>query len=123
MKIVRYVVALVGAALLLALAGCGTTAFDPTGTYNGGMLITGTSVTAQATITKTSNANDWDFQLAVPGNAYTGSCTHDTATSADNVTCTFTAFGTPSELSGDLKGNTWSGTVSGGISGTFTLTR
>ncbi|MEJ2668562.1 MAG: hypothetical protein P8Z81_15965 [Deinococcales bacterium] len=87
------------------------------------MLITGTSVYTQATITSTSTPNDWTFQLAVPGNSYTGTCTHNTATSAENVTCDFTSYGTPSQLIGDLAGNTWSGTVSGGISGTFTLTR
>jgi len=115
--------ALIGGALIVVLAGCSTPVFDPTGTYTGDMQLSGTPSYSEATVTSTSTTGSWGFQLATSGGAFTGTCTHNTTVSADNLTCTFTAYSTTSQLSGDVKGNTWDGNISGGITGTFTLTR
>jgi len=77
-----------------------------------------------ATVTQTGTANTWDLSVTVGSTPYTGTCTHDTSVSAQNLTCTFNV-GFPVTFVGDLNGNAWSGTWSDPVpeTGTFSLTR
>ena len=116
----------VGVLSVLALAACSGPAFDPTGSYTGTASGSGGSTTLTATITSGSSSGSWSWTLvAASSTTYTGTCTHDTGVSANNLTCTFTDGTINGSFVGNLQGNTWSGTYSDDSpeSGSFTLTR
>ncbi|HKI59292.1 MAG TPA: hypothetical protein VKA00_08760 [Trueperaceae bacterium] len=112
------------AVLLLALSACSGPVFDPTGNYAGTLSSGGSPVPVTTAITATSTPNTWDFSLSGGGTAFTGTCTHDTSVSAENLTCTLDVSGTILTFTGDLHNDTWSGTVTDGMTpATFTVTR
>lgn len=118
-----------GVVFVLVVAACGGLAFYPVGNYAGDTVVTGNgTIPTTATITATSTtAGSWDFQLVMSPTTYTGSCLHTQGGSAGNLTCTGSGSSThlSGTFTGDLTGNTWSGsfTDSAGETGWFSLTR
>ena len=111
-------------AFLLVLVACSAPVFDPAGSYTGTITETGSPPAPfSATITDISSAVSWDFLLAGSGLSYPGTCTHDTAVTANHLSCSLT--GSTIVLEGTLSGSTWQGTyeVSGSPIGTFSFTR
>jgi len=113
------------AGMLLVLAACSGVSFDPTGSYSGTVTTSGSAVPVSGTITNTSTANSWGFTLVSPGGPVSGTCTHDPAGSAGNLTCSFNYSGGTVTFNGTLANNTYAGsyTDTGGPGGSFTWTR
>jgi len=110
-------------ALVVALSACSGPLFDPVGNYTGTMAAGGAASPVTIVITEVSSTS-WDVALTT-SSTFVGTCTHDTSVSAKNLTCVVDDGGTPATLTGDLDGNTWSGTASesGTTFATFTVTR
>lgn len=114
-----------GVVALVTLVACSGPAFDPTGSYTGTANPGGSPIPISATVSPSSGSGGWSWTLSALGGTYTGTCTHDTSVSSDDLTCAFSGYGLTGSFVGDLKGNTWSGDYSNTSpqTGTFTLTR
>ena len=117
---------IVGVVFVLTVSACSSAGFDPTGNYSGTASQGGSTFPTTASITSTSTANQWAFSITSGGGTDTGTCTHNPAGSAGNLTCTFNYSSTGTVVfTGTLSNGTYAGTFTdtNAAGGTFTLTR
>jgi len=124
MRQYRGVLSVMAVVSLFVLAACSGPLFDPAGTYVGTLTDGTTTANVSVVVTQASGSTtSWDVTLSGSGSSYTGTCTHDTSTSAEDLTCSLDIGGTPITMEGDVHNNTWSGTITQtGVTTTLTFT-